>query len=755
MEVSRFLDILKRHRVTLIAVPLLVVCITYMLVRNLPDSYSSKARLSSGLVDYSQQLLVDKDLQGEGKTNQAFSNLLQMLKMKKILDQVSYLLIIHDLTDPAPFRKPSKLVGYLTKDARKHAIDVYTEMYLSRQQLSEFDKDQNGLMQVISSMKYDDGSLLKKLSAFRVENSDFIDVGFESEDPLLSTFVVHALCKEFISYYTQLTKENELYSVNFLDTLLVKKKDFLDKRMTNMRKFMIDNHLLNIDNQTSTIYSQIAEVENQIQTVEKDVAANEGAIGILDQKINSTSRGGVYSEESNMTLNKEIVRSKQYLYQLIDDNSKSKHDPNGKVRIDSMKDVIERQVSETNDKFIISPTATKENLLNQKLNLEINQQLAKSSLRTLYDELAKLKAKYEALVPDQANIKQYEGDIEVANKDYTDILNKYNQSSLTYNTSVKLKLVQDAAPDGKQGAKKSLLMVVAGVVSLVFCLFVLFILFYIDNSIISPTELVNKTNTPVLGYLPLLANVSILDLGQVWGNKTENAAILEYKNQLRSVRYEIDNIIHIPKVIKYKTQLRIDRKDSDNVAQSPKLVNITSIKENQGKSLTAISLAGAFVMINKKVLLIDGNFNHPSITEMLKPKYFLEDYLTGKAEMPRAERSGEFVVLGNRGLDVSLFELAHEQVIKQKVQELKSEYDVIFIESSALYTLNKSREWNMIVDNIIAVFGAGNAISVNDMQQLAYLKGMNEKFMGWIMNKVESQSKEKSRKKQRRTKNPK
>jgi len=88
MEFSDFFKILKRHKLTLIIVPVVTVIIAYFLVHNQPDSYSSAARIATGIVDQTQQLLNNNNAQ-ESQINQEFSNLTEMLRSKKMLDQLS------------------------------------------------------------------------------------------------------------------------------------------------------------------------------------------------------------------------------------------------------------------------------------------------------------------------------------------------------------------------------------------------------------------------------------------------------------------------------------------------------------------------------------------------------------------------------------------------------------------------------------------------------------------------------------------
>ena len=181
MEFSDFFKILKRHKLTLIVIPVITVIITYFLVHNQPDSYSSEARIATGIVDQTQQLLNNNNAQ-ESQINQEFSNLTEMLRSKKMLDQLAYKLIIHDLTSDKPYRDPSPLFKELSTNEKQRAVSTLTGLYKTRDGLSLFNPDQNRLNKLVVSMHYDDQSILKTLQVYRVQNSDYITVHFDSEN---------------------------------------------------------------------------------------------------------------------------------------------------------------------------------------------------------------------------------------------------------------------------------------------------------------------------------------------------------------------------------------------------------------------------------------------------------------------------------------------------------------------------------------------------------------------------------------------
>lgn len=713
MEISGFLKILSRQKFVLIAVPLVTVIITYFLVRQLPNTYESKARIATGLVDDTKKAPSNLDflVPGESTINQEFNNLIQTIQLKRMYDQVSYLLILHDLTNPdSAFRMKSKLVMQLNKDARNHAIKVYTDKYNDGESLLLYDNDQNGLAKVIASMGYDEGSLRRTLLVFRVNNSDFIDIQYESENPSLSAYVANSFAKEFISYYTSIFKANQIRSVNYLDSLQKKKQADVDQKMAELKSYKIQNKILNLNEQARILYAQIADFETRREVAQKDVESYTGAIKNIDSKFDPKERK--YLESTVTSINADIVNSSEQLKLLTSEYIKSNYDPAIKTRIDALKAQLAEEINQSTDKRLLNPLNSKEQLVNQKMQLETSLDLARYSQTSLQKELDRLNNKYASLVPHEATIQSFEKSIDNAGKEYLDVLGKYNQSSMESNFTVQLKQIEFAMPGSAAPSKKMLLVILSGVISVIFCLAVLFILFFIDDDVHFARQLSDSTGIPVLGYLPALDS-RLLNLKKIWNETQGKPADESYRNLLRSIRFEVDAEMG-----------------------GAKTLTITSLRPDEGKTFFAMNLAYAYSMAGKKVLLIDGNFDSPSITNAAKPAGFLEDFLKGRFQLDEPAGNANIVVLGNKGEDVSLFELSPEKNIRQQLETLKSLFDIVLVESPSLAETGKSKEWIIVTDKTVAVFAADQKITRSKQAHVGYLKGLDKQFIGWVMNKV-------------------
>ncbi|SKA17080.1 GumC family protein [Sediminibacterium ginsengisoli] len=712
MEVNKFLRILSRQKFTLIAVPLITVIITYFLVRESPNVYISKARIATGLVEQSDKAsLGSLAFLQESKIDQEFANILQAMQLKKIYNQLSYKLMLHDLLHPdSAFRKPSKLLGQLNVAARRHAIEVYSRLYEKSEPLVLWDPDQNGLYQVLSSMGYDEQSLKNKMFIYRVNKSDFIDVEFQSENPLLSAYVVNNLCSEFISYYTTVTRTNTVKSVSFLDSLQKRKQAAVNEKMTQLKNYKIENRILNLEEQSKVLYTQIADMETKLEVSMKDIDAYKGALKDIDAKLSPKERQ--YLESATSRINQDIVASTNQLKSLNDLYIRSNYDPIYKGRIDSLRNQISAQISESSDRYTLSPLTSKGNLLVQKLNAEVALNLAKFSINSLRDEIKRLNDRVTVLVPHEAMIQAFESEIDVAGKEYLDALDKFNQSSLSSNLAVQIRQIETGMPGGPEPSKKMLLVILSAVISFAFCVLILFVIFYFDDNLKTVQELADKTDLPVLGYLPFLGN-TVIDLRKMWNGEYNATRTDEYKNLIRTIRFEVGE----------------EMKDAASLA-------ITSMKPGEGKTFAAFNIMYAYSRAGKKVLLIDGDFDGHSISDTVQTQYYLEDYLNGLVSAAQLGTDKHITVLGNKGGDPSLFEIASEEVVKQKMAALRTHFDVILVDIPSLKEMGKSHEWIAVTDKFLAVFETDQSISPAKQLHVDYLKQHHNKFIGWILNKV-------------------
>ncbi|PSL30167.1 exopolysaccharide transport family protein [Dyadobacter jiangsuensis] len=710
-EVVQFLRLLQRNKITLILVPLITVIVCYFLVRRLPDTYESHARIATGLVDKTDQVVTRARDEQDQQIARKFESLIQVMRLKRTLDQVSYRLILNDLKGlkDSTWREPVRELEEMSKADKAKAIALITQKYQKREELFLWKPEEKKLNDIITEMGYGANSLRDKLIIYRTGVGDYIDIDFEAEHPDLSAYVINTLAQEFISDNSSRVVGNNKKTIDFLANFMQQKLQALNDRMNTLKNFKIQNRVLNLNEQAKSIYGQMADFETRRQIAQKDIIAYTAAIGNIDRRFNPTERK--YFESALTDINQKIIATKSNLKALNERYILSNFDNRMKFSLDSLRSRLSEEINEATDKYAYNPMVVKQDLVTQKLSMEISLELAKNSVASIQGELDRLNRKFDGLVPNEAKIQEYETSIDIASKEYIEALQRYNEASLEFSFPVYLRLIERAMPGEVQASKKMVLVILSGVISFTFCVFVFFILFYLDKSIRYPLQLANETGKPVLGYLNVLDKDSNLSLSGM--NASDDKAVRLYKNLVRSIRYELDNEMG-----------------------DPKIIAVTSLGYGVGKTPFVIALAWAFSKINKTVLIIDGNFAQPDISKLNPDSTPFENFVKSN-NLPEAT-PGQITILGAKTGDISVLELADEKVIGERLQALKTRFDIILIETDSLRAMNRAKEWVSFSDLVVSVFAAGRSIGSEDQSKIQYLDGLNGKFAGWVLTNTES-----------------
>lgn len=711
MDIKSFLRLLNKYKWILITVPIFATVVTYYLVKNLPKQYRSEAQISTGLLDPSKRVGSSDDIDYY-KVSQQFNGIIQKIKAKKTLNLLSYNLTLHDLrySDKA-FRSYGTVIDSLSAEEKNGLIDDIQAKILSRSTLTVAE---NGgrfkLFDIINSMGYGEEELRKSIEVSHIENSDFIDIAFVSENPTLSAYAVNTLASEFISSYSADVNTNQNSSLALLDSLLKRKEQLMNEKNAALSNFKRTKGVLNLDEQSANVYSQISMYEAQRAQALKEIQSNQGAIAIIVGKLRGND---AYVAGSSRSDNQEITRLKRQLEQansnLIDHNFNTAD----QKKVDSLTRIISQKALRNSDENILDPRLSKQSLVQQKLALEIALQQSKSSIKSLDNELRILRARYQSMVPFDADIQNYQREAELATKDYTAALDIFNNGRTQQNMGLRLQIEMTGVPGNPEPSKEMLYLAGAGFSSFILCFSALFLLFVLDRSILTITQLENATKSKSLGLINYIEG-NEKSIRTIWNDKNENREYATFKDLLRSLRFEISN--------------KMDETGA-------KILGVTSIVEGEGKTFISYSLSYAFAMTGKKILLISDD--QPVVisdTKELAPVTQNFQSFLVKKEV----HVDDLITHMNKTTEKnSLFEIQNIRSLKAGFEILRNEFDMIIIDVSSLRSSNITKEWLMFTEVTLGVYESGRALEDKDKKYLDYIK-LHSGFMGWILNKYKS-----------------
>lgn len=710
MDIKSFLKTLNRYKWLLVIIPIVTVCITYFLVQNLPKEYASDVQISTGLLDPSKKVISDQNVDFFS-VSQQFNGIMEKMKMKKVINLLSYNLILHDLENPnSSFRKYSEKVDSLSQQDKAEVINSFKQKLANKSILALSDnKGRYKLYDIIGSMGYDEEGLRKKLEITHQDNSDFINIEFVSENPDLSAFIVNTLATEFISIYSFDVNINQNNSIVLLDSLLKTKEASMNAKNTALSSFKRNKGVLNLNEQSATVYAQITQYEAQRADALKTIQSNIAAITAIESKLGGSDS---YISGSSRSDNLEIINLKKKLEAAnaawIDGGFKS----SDQKKIDSLSQMIQSRSNKNADENVMDPRASKQGLVQQKINLEVGVQQSKSVVKSMDAELRTLRGKYASMVPYDADIHNYERDADLATKDYMAALDRYNQTRTEKNMGLRLNIEQIGLPGNPEPSKKILYLAGSGFGSFFLCLGYIFVVFMLDRTIKSSSQLAHATSSNAIGVLNKIEG-NERSVREIWNDKSGNPNYEMYREMLRAIRFEISS-----------------KMDIDN----SKILGVTSLNGNEGKTFIAHSLAYAFAMTGKKILLIadEAPYVKSESEKALTTRQNFQTFL-----MKKEFHTEDLITIMNKSTArTSLLEIQSVKSLKAGFEVLRDEFDMIIVDVNSLHDINIAKEWLLFTEKNIAIFEYGATMNDSDKEFTEYIKNLPG-FLGWVLNKMQ------------------
>lgn len=188
------------------------------------------------------------------------------------------------------------------------------------------------------------------------------------------------------------------------------------------------------------------------------------------------------------------------------------------------------------------------------------------------------------------------------------------------------------------------------------------------------------------------------------------------------------------------------------IGENCKTVVITSPDENDGKTTTAINIAGAFSkQINKKVLIIDCDLRKPSVGTYLnvKNKYGLTDYLCKNKEISEivtdTDIDNMFAILGGE-TPPNPSELLVSAKMKSLLTQLEGIFDYIIIDTPPVNVVIDALGIARECDGVVAIIKENSTTYRDVDRMLDSFKSAKVNLIGFILNNVDHKKKTYSKK---------
>jgi succinoglycan biosynthesis transport protein ExoP len=725
MDITILSKLLWRKKWYLILIPLVALATSFILTRNMEPEFKSSARIATGFT-VNERIALTNDGFNVRDAEIKFNNLIQNMSSEVMLSMVSYRLMLNDLGN-RPFREPSEKVDvYLSDGELKEAAKVLKTKLESFTVLSSYDFKERKLLKLIESHGYNIESLEKNLTVEWIHGSDFVEIEFISESPFLSSFAVNALAEEGIRYDNYLRSKRGDQSVTFFASLVSDRKKALDEKVSLLNNMKSGGSTVSSEDKSARAGS-IRDYEEKRADVLSTIQKLTLSIDNLRRRTGENLSTGMQSQ-----INANVSRIRKRIEDLT-----TQYEAGGSTDTALQKNIqdlwaqLQTELAKLND----TPGKTREDLILEKEELEIELQVAETDLASINSMLTTLRSSISGSASKETTLDNMQRQVDKASDEYFDALNRYNTERSKAQIESPLSLIIRGQPAGEpEFSKQYIIIGFSFLTSFFLCLGVILIGEYVDSKIKNREQFKRAVGLDLSGTVNKIKTKN-LNLNDLFSSK-KNRDLEQFKNSLRKLRHDI--------------------KESKG-----RVFLVTSPKANEGKTFITLCISFMLARLKNRILIIDTNFHHNSLTQILLKNFNNQKKLeqwtapahaqitTGDSTDQADDYKNAFInsivrsethhwidVIGNNSSDSTPSEIFSDKNFDSIIASLKEYYDYIIMEGAALNSYSDSMELVNYVDKVIPVFSAESVIEPEDKQSIDYLKSLDGKLMGAVLNKT-------------------
>ena len=178
-----------------------------------------------------------------------------------------------------------------------------------------------------------------------------------------------------------------------------------------------------------------------------------------------------------------------------------------------------------------------------------------------------------------------------------------------------------------------------------------------------------------------------------------------------------------------------------NIDNDLKVILFTSTNKNEGKSTLSLNTAYKFSELeDTKVLLIDCDFRNPSINRIMNMSNSrgIMDVLMGKKDLKSCleKINDNLDILFTGRIPQNPTEILSSKKMKNIIEQLKEEYDYIFIDTPPAGIVSDCSILSRYSDGVIYIMASKDAEIDYIKESINGLKGA--KIIGCILNKLDT-----------------
>lgn len=352
----------------------------------------------------------------------------------------------------------------------------------------------------------------------------------------------------------------------------------------------------------------------------------------------------------------------------------------------------------------------------ERARQDINR--TQQQLATLQASAIELDAQIEAQGADLITLQQLTREAEAIRTLYEYFLTRLNETSAQQGIQqADSRVLSNAVvPSGPSEPRKSRILALSGILGLMLGAGLVLLRELRNNSFRTAQDLEAATGYNVLGQIPEMPVSKRLHVLQYLADKPTSAAAESVRN--------------------LRTSLMLS-----NLGNPPQVIISTSSIAGEGKTTNALALAHNLVGLGKRVLLMEGDIRRRTLHQYFSelPKRGIVSVLAGDIALEDAiYRNTEFGadVLGGERTTINAADLFASDQFKSLVDTLRTQYDVIIIDTPPVLVVPDARLVAQVADSILfsVHWDSTSKAQVDEAMRLFHTSG--QRITGMVLSKI-------------------
>ena len=581
-----------------------------------------------------------------------------------------------------------------------------------------------------------------------IENTEILNVSYESNDPEESALIVNTL----ISVYQEQDKyweNNELlYLQKFLDNQLKIKKEELFAIETELKTFQEENKIFVLDKDSEIILEQL-------KTVETEYFTSDAEIKILNERkkyySNELSSGEAkLANQITNTIDSQLfvlrnelgVLESEYTSTLALEGPNHPALKNLQSKIDNLKLSIESQTNRLIKTQISasSPIEYRQALIDTMITIKAQEAGIFVKNRELKKQVENYENQLKSLPKKYLVLSRLERDRIILDQTYSLMKQKYEEARISEASQLgKVKIIDSAIPTYQKATPRvGLAILISLFFGLTIGLIAVLVKEFFDNTIKSIEEIENRG----LSLLAIIPNLN-LDSKKKRARKNKNAENETVKNLERRLILHEDPKSPIAEAYRgLRTSISLGRVNHSSSPDQGISLLVTSSGPGEGKSTTAMNLAITYANLGKKVIIVDGDLRKPVVHKVfnLEKSVGITSYMAGNNDdkiekyINKSDVTENLFVLCAGPVPPNPSEILGSEKMKNMINELKNKFDVVIIDTPPLIAVTDAFIIGTYVKQFLLVIRSGVTHKGALDRSIKNLQYNGVKISGCILN---------------------